>query len=84
MQPAYAGSADTFHYPNGAGYSTLTMNPMVQKVQLALQKQGYNVGNTEGQYDPDTRAAVNRFERDNGMPQTGTITMPVLQALGLN
>lgn len=86
MQPARAESADAddYHYPAGAGYSSVNYNPMVRAVQVALQKAGYYVGDIDGEYSGDTRAAVNRFERDKGLPETGTITLPVLEALGLS
>jgi len=49
-----------------------------------LQKAGYYVGRTDGEFTGDTRAAVKEFERDNALPQTGTITPEVLEALGLS
>ena len=82
MQPAYAGSADRVQIPTGGGYSSLNENPVVRSVQIALQKKGYNVGNTDGIFNADTRAAVNRFERDSGLPETGSITAEGLKALG--
>ena len=82
IQPARAESAD-WHYPTGAGYSSINRNPLVRTVQLALEKEGYYVGDDYGQYGAETRAAVNRFERDRGLPETATITLPVLEALGL-
>ena len=81
LQPARAESAD--HYPTGAGYSSVNFNPFVSAVQVALEKRGYYVGDTRGEYGAETRAAVNRFERDKGLPETATITLPVLEALGL-
>jgi hypothetical protein len=84
MQPAHAGSADREqHYPSGAGYSSVTFDPFVRTVQLALEKEGYYVGDNRGEYGAETRAAINRFERANGLPETATITVPVLEALGL-
>jgi peptidoglycan hydrolase-like protein with peptidoglycan-binding domain len=84
MQPARAdstGRAD--HYPSGAGYSSVSFDPFVRTVQLALERKGYYVGDDRGEYGAETRAAVNRFERVNGLPETATITGPVLDALGL-
>ena len=84
MQPARAQSADREdHYPSGAGYSSVGFDPFVRTVQLALEKEGYYVGDDRGEYGAETRAAVNRFERANGLPETATITGPVLEALGL-
>jgi peptidoglycan hydrolase-like protein with peptidoglycan-binding domain len=83
MQPARAERADWDHYPTGAGYSSVSNDPFVRTVQLALEKEGYYVGDDHGEYGAETRAAVNRFERDRGLPETATITLPVLEALGL-
>jgi peptidoglycan hydrolase-like protein with peptidoglycan-binding domain len=83
MQPAYAGNSDNAQLPTG-GYSSLNQNPLVRTVQIALQKKGYNVGNTDGIFNAETRAAVSRFKRDKGLPETGSITPEVLQALGLS
>jgi peptidoglycan hydrolase-like protein with peptidoglycan-binding domain len=84
MQPARAQSADREdHYPSRAGYSSVGFDPFVRTVQLALEKEGYYVGDDRGEYGAETRAAINRFERANGLPETATITGPVLEALGL-
>jgi peptidoglycan hydrolase-like protein with peptidoglycan-binding domain len=84
MQPAYAENADRVEIPTGGGFSSLNENAVVRAVQIALQKKGYRVGNTDGIFNADTRAAVNRFERDSGLPETGSITPDVLKALGLS
>jgi Putative peptidoglycan binding domain len=81
LQPARADCA--YHYPTGAGYSSVSYDPFVRTVQLALEKEGYYVGDDHGEYGAETRAALNRFERDKGLPETATITLPVLEALGL-
>ena len=83
MQPARAENAGRYHYPNGAGYSSVNQDPLVSAVQVALENEGYYVGDNRGEYGAETRAAVNRFERDNGLPETATITLPLLEALGL-
>jgi peptidoglycan hydrolase-like protein with peptidoglycan-binding domain len=84
IQLANAANPDRMEFPPGAGYSSLNESPLVRAVQIALQKKGYSVGNTEGKFNADTRAAVNRFERDSGLPETGSITPAVLKALGLS
>jgi peptidoglycan hydrolase-like protein with peptidoglycan-binding domain len=83
LQPARAQSADRNQDPASADYSTSVSTSTVRAVQLALQKAGYYVGRTDGEFTGDTRAAVNEFERDNALPETGTITPEVLKALGL-
>lgn len=84
MHPAHAGNKDRDHYPSGAGYSSVKFDSFVRTVQLALEREGYYVGDNRGEYGAETRAAINRFERAKGLPETGTITVPVLQALGLS
>ncbi len=84
MQPARAQSAASNQDPPSAGYSTSVSAATVRAVQLALQKAGYYVGRTDGEFTGDTRAALNKFESDNALPQTGTITPEVLEALGLS
>ena len=84
MQPAHAQSAASNQDAPSAGYSSSVSTATVRAVQLALQKAGYYVGRTDGEFTGDTRAAVNEFERDNALPETGTITPEVLKALGLS
>jgi peptidoglycan hydrolase-like protein with peptidoglycan-binding domain len=84
MQPARAQSAASNQDAPSAGYSSSVSTSTVRAVQLALQKAGYYVGKTDGEFTGDTRAAVNEFERDNALPETGTITPEVLKALGLS
>ena len=84
MQPARAQSADRNQDPASADYNVSVSNSTVRAVQLALQKAGYYVGRTDGEFTADTRAALNKFESDKALPQTGTITPEVLEALGLS
>jgi hypothetical protein len=84
MQPARAQSADSNQDPPSAGYSSVVSTSTVRAVQLALQKAGYYVGKTDGEFTGDTRTALNEFERRNGLSETGTITPDVLKALGLS
>ena len=83
LQPVRAQTVETKPYPADSGYSSVSESSLVRAVQVALQKAGYYVGNTEGKYTSDTRAAVSRFQRDKGLSETGTITESMLQALGL-
>jgi peptidoglycan hydrolase-like protein with peptidoglycan-binding domain len=55
----------------------------VLEVQVALQKAGYNPGVADGVFGSRTREAISRYQRDHGLAVTGSITNPVLQALGL-
>jgi len=57
---------------------------IVLEVQVALQNAGYDPGPTDGVFGPSTREAISRYQRDQGLEVTGSITDPVLQALGLD
>lgn len=82
-QPARAGAEKTSSAQK-EGYSSLTANDLTRKVQVALGKKGYYTENTAGRYTFETRAAVRRFQRDNKLTETGTITPDVLSALSIN
>ncbi len=47
-------------------------NMVCQNAQEFLMKLGYNVGKTgaDGKWGPNTKAAVNSFQRDNNLPET--------------
>jgi peptidoglycan hydrolase-like protein with peptidoglycan-binding domain len=50
-------------------------------VQRALNDFAYGPVNPTGNYDPDTRAAIERFERARGMPVTGQISDRLVREL---
>jgi peptidoglycan hydrolase-like protein with peptidoglycan-binding domain len=53
----------------------------VLAIQRALSDFGYGQINPTGQYDPDTRAAIEKFERDHRLPVTGQISDRVVREL---
>lgn len=57
----------------------------VTRVQTELLRRGYGLGphGVDGWYGPDTRAAVIRFQRAEGLPVTGVVDDAVLEALGI-
>jgi hypothetical protein len=65
------------------GYNDLAPGQVIANVQSALQEQGYYRDAVDGLIGPNTRAALSRFQRDNGLPITAAIDGPTLQALGL-
>jgi His-Xaa-Ser repeat protein HxsA len=72
--------------PSTAPQQTLPGNSkkfaeIVRRVQAALYAQGYYTGPLDGAVGPDTRAALSKFQRDHGLPVTGTITPETLNAL---
>lgn len=50
-------------------------------IQNALNQLGFNAGEPDGRFGPQTRAAIKRYQSSRGAPQTGQLT--VTQKLGL-
>jgi len=50
---------------------------------VALQQAGYYTEAITGSLDVQTRAALANYQRDQGLPVTGAIDQPTVQALGL-
>ncbi len=65
-------------------YSNLLPDEVIANVQTALQDAGYYYGPITGSLSVDTRAAIANFQRDYGLPITGAIDEPTVEALGLN
>jgi peptidoglycan hydrolase-like protein with peptidoglycan-binding domain len=53
----------------------------VTAVQRALSDFGYGQIKPSGVYDPDTRAAIEKFERDHKLPVTGQLSDRVVREL---
>jgi len=53
----------------------------VAAIQRALAEFGYGQIKPTGAYDPDTRVAIERFERDHRMPVTGQISDRLVREL---
>ena len=64
-------------------YSNLLPDEVIANVQTALQDGGYYYGPITGSLSVDTRAAIANFQRDYGLPITGAIDEPTVEALGL-
>ncbi len=64
-------------------YSNLLPDEVIANVQTALQGAGYYYGSITGSLSVDTRAAIANFQRDYGLPITGAIDEPTVEALGL-
>lgn len=56
---------------------------LVRSVQQALNDKGYNAGPMDGQWGPATEDAVRKFQRASGLPETGQLERPTLNALGV-
>lgn len=59
----------------------LAPSKKVQAIQRALSDFGYGQIMPNGVYDADTRVAIEKFERDHGMPVTGRISDVLMRAL---
>lgn len=56
-----------------AGNATRTaVRNAVIRLQVELQKLGYNPGSADGHFGNNTRKALIAFQKSNGLPQTGT------------
>jgi hypothetical protein len=64
-------------------YGNLLPDEVIGNVQTALQDAGYYYGSITGSLSVDTRAAIANFQRDYGLPITGAIDEPTVEALGL-
>jgi len=85
-QPAHGRSrvgSEGFYYPTDYAYESFGRVPIVRQVQLALEQNGYYVGDNRGNFCFETRWAVRRYRRDVGLPITGKIDATLLEALGL-
>ena len=52
-------------------------------MQRALAKRGYYQGAVDGQIGPQSRRAIARYQADQGMRPTGTISDSLIRSLGL-
>ncbi|MEE9273389.1 MAG: peptidoglycan-binding protein [Robiginitomaculum sp.] len=59
------------------------VNVPVQKVQKLLSNLGYGVGAPDGTMGPKTRNAIIKFERANGLPETGHVDATLIEHLSL-
>ena len=56
----------------------------VMQVQQKLNKEGFDAGNADGNWGPQTAEAVKNFQRKNDLPQTGQLDQQTLSKLGIN
>jgi len=55
----------------------------VRNAQSALNARGYDAGAVDGQWGPNTRSALRRFQADHSLAQTGTLDDATRVALGV-
>ena len=56
----------------------------VRRVQEALNRAGYNVGETDGKAGPKTLTGLKKFQADRSLPTTGIVDQITLSALGVS
>lgn len=63
--------------------SRVLADPPTEQVQRTLKDQGFYYGEISGQLDPDTTAAIRRFQIRNGLKVTGELDAETRRSLGL-
>ena len=56
---------------------------VIASMQQALKDQGFYYGEVTGKKDPDTSAALRRYQIRNGLPVTGELNAETQQSLGI-
>jgi len=55
----------------------------IRKVQSALKERGYFTGTASGKLDDETKNAIRKFQRAQGIPETGNLDAQTAQGLGV-
>jgi hypothetical protein len=74
---------DPYSYYTGYASPAQSDNAVVSSVQSQLTKLGYYRGAVDGVAGDETEAALARYQEDNDLSVTGTVTAATLQSLGL-
>ena len=74
---------DPYSYYSGYAAPAQSGNAVVSSVQSQLAKLGYYRGAVDGVAGDETEAAIARYQEDNDLSVTGTVTAATLQSLGL-
>lgn len=82
-----AGSQDSMQSkaPSENGSATQVSANDIRHAQRSLKHQGLYKGRIDGKFGPETRSAVNEFQKQNGLPQTASLdeqTMNDLRSAG--
>ncbi|MCG8444775.1 MAG: peptidoglycan-binding protein [Hyphomicrobiales bacterium] len=75
LQPRDADASETENEEPETG------EPIVRVIQEALAKIGYGPGAIDGIYGAETENAIKEFEVDRGLPETGLVSMALIQEL---
>ena len=60
------------------------LSMMVMRVQATLMRRGYFEGDIDGLLGPQTRAAINAYQKAQGLRQTGRMDIDTLTTLGIS
>ncbi len=72
-----------YSYYSGYAAPAQSDNAVVSSVQSQLATLGYYAGAVDGVAGDETQAALARYQQDNNLSVTGTVTAATLQSLGL-
>jgi hypothetical protein len=75
------GRVDTSDTSPARASSSMASDSSVADAQNALNGKGYDAGPADGVMGPNTRAAIMKFQADNGLPQTGSLDQATRDAL---
>jgi peptidoglycan hydrolase-like protein with peptidoglycan-binding domain len=75
-------SGNTRAKPIGSKGQSAEASDVILSVQTSLAKLGYRSGRLDGQLTPDTMHAIRAFEVDQGLPESGRISGPLVARLG--
>ena len=81
QQPVYRGQIVAETAPGRIAPST--SGTVARSVQAALQNRGFYQGAIDGEFGPESQAAIARFQQANGLKVTGLINSSTLKALNL-
>jgi peptidoglycan hydrolase-like protein with peptidoglycan-binding domain len=56
----------------------------ISQVQKALKDKGYKVSEMNGKLSTETKAALKKFQKDNGLEATGRLNQETIVAMGLD
>ncbi|MFW3617110.1 peptidoglycan-binding domain-containing protein [Billgrantia antri] len=68
----------------GQGTQVYLSTASVRQIQQALNQQGFDVGQVDGQWTDTTAQAAGNYQQSNGLEPTGTPTIQLINALGLS
>jgi len=74
---------EPYSYYGGYAAPSQSDNAVVSSLQSQLAKLGYYRGAVDGVAGDETQAAIARYQQDNDLSVTGTVTAATLQSLGL-